>query len=79
MARMAQIRLCSGSTEEEIMQAMGVDWATLKDCIVRHLHMKWATAWKYDGRTCRYANPATPRAAEPMVLLVLLRRATPKA
>jgi hypothetical protein len=82
MARMAEIRLCSRTTEEEIMQVMGVDLAALKNCIMGHLHMKWTTAWKCDRRTFRWAMARMPRAADPMVcrmLLVLLRRATPKA
>jgi hypothetical protein len=48
IARMAEIRLRSRTTEEKIMQVMGVDHGTLNDCITRHLRLKWATAWKCD-------------------------------
>jgi hypothetical protein len=40
MARMAWIRVCSRSTEGEIMQAMGVDPSTLDHYITRHLVLK---------------------------------------
>jgi hypothetical protein len=66
IARMAEIRLRSGRTEGEIMQAMGVDRGTLNHYITRHLGLKWKTAWRCDGRTCRYAK-ATPDPKESTV------------
>jgi hypothetical protein len=42
---MAAIRLHGGSTEGEIMPAIGVDLATLRHYITRHLGLKRMPAW----------------------------------
>jgi hypothetical protein len=49
------------------MQAMDVDLAKLENCIVRHLRLKWATAWKWDRRRCRRAFGEAPRPKEPTI------------
>jgi hypothetical protein len=46
IARVAEISVRSGSTQRDIVQAMGGDQATLNSCINRHLGLKWKTAWK---------------------------------
>ena len=53
IARMAVIRVRTKCTQDQILQAMGVDQAMLKNFVVRRLDLTWAMAWKVPDRRGR--------------------------